>query len=989
MPGREGLGYFHDDQLGTDGKDVHEDSRVEPIIKDLQMLRGLFMSALRKGTLEKEELKKNPEHFLQHDYHLNDMDFAKESVDMEGIHFLTTDVKSLIALSNAYATDRSDANLNAIIEVVEKASLDEVQIVTRMFAELLSQVNIAERHHRWRRWCMYKRGETPLLHFSDGQHHQADDCFKMLIQEGFSPAKIHEALCQQNLDLVFTAHPTQSVRRSILKKFSMLDEYMDTRDHQDEMMTPLMKERMFMKMQQTLMAVWRTNHMRKLKPTPEDEARYGLSVVEETLWFGVPEHYRIIDDALRKIGQPSLPMSSKLVTCGSWMGGDRDGNPYVTHDITKRIVYLSMMRACKLYHVEINELLWELSMSGALSTELQAWMDKQMVIQRKEQDEEEREINEEGISEKLEHKDFYRMDQTQEEPYRQVLVRLRTILENTITRCEALSIGREPKPTGLHLKRTEDLYEPLDLMYRSLEASGDELMAHGRLKDLLRRVQCFGINLVRLDIRQESDQHGAVMDAITTHLGLGQYQTWSESTKLQWLTNELTSKRPLLGLGDFAGSDMVREVLATFKVIAEVGPEPFGAYIISMTRSASDVLEVHLLQKEAGMTKHLRVAPLFETKEDLIAAPGTMLALYNNDWYKRHFETVGTQHQEVMLGYSDSAKDAGRLSSVWELYKAQEDLVRLSAERKIPLNLFHGRGGSVGRGGGPQYLAILSQPAGSINGKLRVTIQGEVIDSYFGTVNACELTFERYSTAILKATLTPPAQAGENFREVMQRLSESGCTKYKNMVYETPGFVDYFRAMTPEQELKLLNFGSRPSKRGQAGGIETLRAIPWMFAWTQCRLHLPVWMGVGTALKIEIDNGNLPILQEMYKHWPFFQSTMELVETVLSKVDVKLAKVNEKWLVSSELLPIGKSVFDEFETTVDCLTQVTGRSELTSNNPVIKRLYDLRRPMTDPLNVLQSKLLREMRRTPEPSQELQEAFAATVQGIAAGMGWTG
>ena len=437
------------------------------------------------------------------------------------------------------------------------------------------------------------------------------------------------------------------------------------------------------------------------------------------------------------------------------------------------------------------------------------------------------------------------------------------------------------------------------LRYLSLEDAGDHLIAHGRLKDLLRRVSCFGINLVRLDIRQESDKHGDVMDAITNHLGLGQYSTWTEQTKLQWLTNELTSKRPLLGRGKFEPPPMVQEVLDTFKVIAEVGSEPFGAYIISMTREASDVLEVHLLQQEAGCKKHLRVAPLFETKEDLMAAPATMLLLYQNEWYKRHFTTVGTEYQEVMLGYSDSAKDAGRLSSVWELYKAQEELVKISAERKIPINLFHGRGGSVGRGGGPQYLAILSQPAGSINGKLRVTIQGEVIDSYFGTVQACELTFERYSTAILKATLTPPAQARSEFREVMQRLSEAGCEKYKKMVYGTENFVDYFRSMTPEQELKLLNFGSRPSKRGQAGGIETLRAIPWMFAWTQCRLHLPVWMGVGTALKAEIDAGNLAVLQQMYAEWPFFQSTVELVESVLAKVDVKLARLNEKWLVST------------------------------------------------------------------------------------------
>eukprot|EP00293_Proteomonas_sulcata_P019285 CAMPEP_0184315636 /NCGR_PEP_ID=MMETSP1049-20130417/84183_1 /TAXON_ID=77928 /ORGANISM="Proteomonas sulcata, Strain CCMP704" /LENGTH=365 /DNA_ID=CAMNT_0026634251 /DNA_START=36 /DNA_END=1133 /DNA_ORIENTATION=- len=365
-----------------------------------------------------------------------------------------------------------------------------------------------------------------------------------------------------------------------------------------------------------------------------------------------------------------------------------------------------------------------------------------------------------------------------------------------------------------------------------------------------------------------------------------------------------------------------------------------------------------------------------------------MEELYANSWYRSHFQTVGTEYQEVMLGYSDSAKDAGRLSSVWELYKAQEQLVSLSEQHKIPLNLFHGRGGSVGRGGGPQYLAILSQPAGSIRGSLRATIQGEVIENYFGTERACELTFERYTTAILQATLTPPARCEESFREAMQRMSEKGCESYRKMVYETDRFVDYFRAATPEQELKLLNFGSRPSKR-KAGGIETLRAIPWMFAWTQCRMHLPVWFGVGSALQQEIDNGNLELLKQMYAKWPFFQSTMELVESVLAKVDIAIAKMYEKNLVPVDLLPIGEQVFAEMQRTIDCIKQITQRDQLLANNPVIKRMYDLRRPMTDPLNVLQAKVLKEMREQENPSAELQEAFAATVQGIASGMGWTG
>jgi phosphoenolpyruvate carboxylase len=341
------------------------------------------------------------------------------------------------------------------------------------------------------------------------------------------------------------------------------------------------------------------------------------------------------------------------------------------------------------------------------------------------------------------------------------------------------------------------------------------------------------------------------------------------------------------------------------------------------------------------------------------------------------------------LGYSDSAKDAGRLTSVWELYKAQEQLVQIATQYKVPLNLFHGRGGSVGRGGGPQYLAILSQPPGSIRGNLRVTIQGEVIESYFGTKPSSELTFERYTTAVLKATLVPPSPPEDSYREVMQRMSENSCAAYKKMVYETPNFVDYFRSITPEQELKGLNIGSRPAKRGAKGGIETLRAIPWMFAWTQARVHLPVWFGVGFSLKAEIDAGNLPKLKEMYAKWPFFQSTMELIEAVMAKVDIEIVTLYQKELVTPDLLPVGDMVFAELASTIEHVKMVTGRNELLSNNPVVKRLFDVRRPMTDPLNILQVKVLKEMRSASNESAEMNEAFAATVQGIAAGMGWTG
>ena len=794
----------------------------------------------------------------------------------------------VLGLAQEYANNHTSAQLSKIMEAVDVCSLKEVQDIARVLAMLLGQINLAERHHRFRRWCMYKRGETQMLLFSDGQHHQATDCFKMLTEKGFTAQKIREKLSQQNLELVFTAHPTQSVRRSILKKYSRIDTELQCLDTGSDFSTPLQQELTYQNIQQSLLAVWKTNNMRTIKPTPEDEARYGLSVIEETLWDAVPEHYNAIDDALHRIGQPPLPIDCKLITLGSWMGGDRDGNPFVTHQVTRRIVYLSMMRAAKLYYQDVEGMLWNLSVHAEASQELLDWLNKHSSVQSEETIE-----LDDRDGRQSRYWDFYRAEQTQEEPYRQVLVIIRTMLERTVQISEALSSGKEPPPVGgAYFKTTKELAEPFKLMYDSLVETGNKILAGGKLLAVLRRLNTFGLHLIRLDVRQESTRHEEAIEAITKNLGLGNYTEWSEEKRMEWLTGELMNARPLIGnrkVFNASVSDNVREVFDTFDVIAACGHEPFGAYIISMTRSASHVLEVHLLQKEAGCTTHLRVAPLFETKEDLINAPGTMLSLFQNAWYKTHFETVGTKHQEVMLGYSDSAKDAGRLTSVWELYKAQEKLVQIAEQYKVPLNLFHGRGGSVGRGGGPQYLAILSQPPGSIRGNLRVTIQGEVIESYFGTKPSCELTFERYTTAVLKATLMPPCLPEDMYRELMQRMSEASCASYRKIVYETPNFVDYFRSITPEQELKGLNIGSRPAKRGAAGGIDTLRAIPWMFAWTQVRLHLPVWFGVGSALKAEVQAGNLDKLKEMYAKWPFFQSTMELIESVMAKVSLSLS----------------------------------------------------------------------------------------------------
>ena len=653
-------------------------------------------------------------------------------------------------------------------------------------------------------------------------------------------------------------------------------------------------------------------------------------------------------------------------------------------------------RAATLYWTEVGTLLWDLSIAGQPNDEIMQEVARIVGSDNKGGG------MKKSSSFSAMNFDFYKPQQHVEEVYRQVLTHIRDRLACTVRRAAALSSDL-PEPEDLThepYRKTEELSKDLLRIYTSLHECGDGILAEGRLKDLLVRVHTFGLSLTRLDIRQESTRHMDAIDAITSFLGLGSYRTWNEQTKVQWLTNELHSKRPLVPK-KFPCSPEVQEVLDVFKMIAEIGSEPFGAYVISMTTSASDVLAVRLLQKEAGIEEHLRVVPLFETKTDLQNAPECMDLLFTNSWYRSNLSSppqvpnVGWQpHQEVMLGYSDSAKDAGRLASVWCLHQAQEALVELSRKHSIKLNLFHGRGGSVGRGGGPQYLATLSQPAGSVQGWMRVTVQGEVIDHYFGLSSIASHTMERYTSSVLKATLDPPAPPSEDFRALMLRLSETSCNQYRAVVYEDPQFIDYFRTATPDFELKGLNIGSRPSKRKQ-GGIESLRAIPWMFAWTQTRLQLPVWLGVGTALSAEIEAGNLETMKRMYQEWPFFRSTIELLEMVLAKTNKSISDYYESLLVPEDLQPCSSKVWAELDATISSIHKVTGRDEFLGGEADrnSRLAISSRVPLVDPINVLQANVLLRLRADPdnqqEDQQELRDAFAITVQGVAAGMGWTG
>lgn len=825
-------------------------------------------------------------------------------------------------------------------EELEKtlAGLDDALImpVVRAFSHFLNLANIAEQHHRIRRSRAYLRepGSAP-------QRGSLEDTFARLARR-LPATRLHEAVCALDIGLVLTAHPTEVTRRTLLQKHNRIAALLEYLDRPD--LIPWEREEAIVDLKREITAAWHTDEIRQRRPSPLDEARWGFAVVEQTLWHVIPRYARRLDRLLRQYCGQGLPLDAAPIRFGSWMGGDRDGNPRVTALVTRETCLLARWMAATLYLQEIEALIAELSLQCA----------------------------DEAVRARV---------GNAWEPYRELLKRIRARLRITIGWIEAQLDGRRLPPGEAYLDYRE-LAEPLLDCYRSLHACGAGIVADGRLLDLLRRLACFRLTLMRLDIRQEAARHTETLDAITRALGLGSYAEWSEQERQDFLLRELNNPRPLIPR-DFDAEEPVREVLATFRVMAEVGPESLGAYVISMASQPSDILAVELLQKEMGVEHRLRVVPLFETLKDLQGAADCIDRLLAIDWYRERIDG----HQEVMIGYSDSAKDAGHLTAAWALYQTQEQLVQVCGKHQVRLTLFHGRGGSVGRGGGPTHAAILAQPPGSVNGALRVTEQGEVIQAKFGLAGIAQRNLELYTTAVLEATLLPPDPPKPEWREVMDGLAEAAMASYRRTVRETPGFVDYFRAATPEREIGDLTIGSRPARRRSEGGIETLRAIPWIFSWTQTRLLLPAWLGVGEALNEALRVGLEPQLRTMYRHWPFFRAFIDMVEMVLAKADPEVAAQYDRRLVPPELRPLGEALRQRFAATREAVLRATGHQQPLEGFPVVRRSVNVRNPYVDPLNLLQAELLYRVRHGRE--ENLRKALMVAINGIAAGMRNTG
>ncbi|CAI3967304.1 phosphoenolpyruvate carboxylase [Alteromonas macleodii] len=829
------------------------------------------------------------------------------------------------------ASYQGDATCSEELKETFKTMSDsDLLTVGRAFAQFLNLGNIAEQEYN----------------AAMNVDASIDALFKHLDKADLTAEKVQDAVAKLNIDLVLTAHPTEVTRRTLIHKHKELANCLQA-IHQ-ESLNDVERKKIETRIADLIAQAWHTEEIRSVRPTPVDEARWGFSVIENSLWEAVPDFMRELDGRLNEDYEVSLPLDASPVQFSSWMGGDRDGNPFVTSKVTEQVLLLARKRAAKLFAIDLDRLQVELSMYDC----------------------------NDALREKV---------GDANEPYRALL---RPLVDKFITTRDGISdylAGKNPD-TSNWVESDDELIEPLMLCYQSLLDCGMQVVANGLLLDTIRRARVFGIHLLRLDVRQDSERHADVFSELTRYLGLGDYAQWSEADKQAFLLRELGSKRPLFP-AHWDASEEVKEVLDTCKVIAKHSKHGFGIYIISMASEPSDVMAVQLLLQESGVDWPMPVAPLFETLDDLNNSPDVMRKLLSIDWYRGYVKG----RQFVMIGYSDSAKDAGALAAGWAQYQSQEALVAIADEFDVSLTLFHGRGGTIGRGGLPAHAAIYSQPPGSLDGGFRVTEQGETIRYKFGMPKLAKRSLGIYASAIIEAMLFPPPAPKEEWRELITAMAAQGRDNYRATVRHDKEFVPYFRVATPEQELGKLPLGSRPAKRKPQGGIESLRAIPWIFAWAQTRLVLPSWLGVMRAIDSVKTPENEKVVNEMFSEWPFYRSRLSMLDMVFHKADPRISEAYDERLVPKELKHFGEALRAELKESISSLLAITGEDDIMKNDPQGKESMEIRAAYLQPLHYLQIELLDRIRKAGDDAQNtsLERAMMVTIAGIAIGMRNTG
>ncbi len=841
-------------------------------------------------------------------------------------------VENIRQLAKA-ARDNNPADRQKLTELLLGLTDEQMLSVARAFSHFLNLANIAEQQQA----VMESQIETD----------SSSELISHLLQRLKAPAsqlskdKIIQAIESLRIEVVLTAHPTEISRRTYIQKHQMLHQCLERLSQRP--LGPAHRREETERLGQLITQLWNTDEIRQERPTPVDEAKWGFNVIEQSLWFALPQFLRRLHQLVQDELDYPLPLNWSPFHFASWMGGDRDGNPFVTAKVTKEVLLSSRWMAMDLFYHDIEQLCAELSITPANQALLDA-------------------------------------ANQSHEPYRLVLRQLRDEIKETREYLTGL-LTKKPNRARNIIRTNQDLLKPLMLCYQSLLDCDLTDLANGALRDTIWRVHAFGACLLKLDVRQNSDRHTQVLSELTRYLGIGDYQQWSETDRQNFLYTEIASRRPLLP-ANWQPSPEVKEVLDTCSLIAKTTPEALGMYVISMAQQASDVLAVKLLLQESGC-KHLPpIAPLFETLDDLDRSERVIGDLLDNTNYRAAINGV----QPVMIGYSDSAKDAGFFAAGWAQYRAQENLVTQTEKHGVKLVLFHGRGGTVGRGGAPAHDALLSQPPGSLSGGLRVTEQGEMIRFKFGLPDVALLSLSRYLTANLEANLLPPPKPKAEWRAQMDQLATTSCAHYREFL-ERDDFIPYFQAATPLNELGNLPLGSRPAKRKTTGSLESLRAIPWIFSWSQNRLLLPVWLGTTEALAECFEKNQVPQLEEMQQSWPFFRSRLAMLEMVFAKTEPWLFELYNEKLVPEEQHFLGEDLVARLTKVIEQVKVLIPSHCLLQDNPVSQASIELRNPYIDPLNILQVELLRRSRmyEEDEKHQLIEQALMVTIAGISAGL----
>ncbi len=862
--------------------------------------------------------------------------------EQEGIKFFNL-VEKVRKLSKANKINLKNKNsFKKLVKKVRNSNSIDTLRLTRAFTHLINFINLAESIDTSRNLDEYETKRKNLKY-----NIFIEEIFEKLFKnKKISNNKIYNLAKNLDIGIVLTAHPTEVKRRTLIQKYHKIIEILEQRDlykSHPSKLTQLNKQ-----LHDEFTIIWNTDDLKRTKPSPFDEARWGLAIIEDSLWETIPKVYRRLNSIFLKNMNRGLPKNFNPIQFGSWMGGDRDGNPKVTAKVTKEVILLSRWEAAKLYEKSLTKIIRSYSMKKCSKK----------------------------ISSKV-GKTF--------EPYRVFLRPLRDKLRLTHRSIEQYFINKTPLDKNILLSSTEEILKPLRVVRESLEQNQNENVASGELLDLMRRAKCFGINLARLDIRQESSRHRQLIAELIKKKFNKNYYNFTEEEKINFLRSKLTSTKSYINKFKFSNKEN-NEVWSTFKILADEPSECLGAYVISMTTSVSDILSVSFLQKEAKINNKLRVVPLFETLDDLINAKSIMESLFSKKWYRK----LINNKQEVMIGYSDSSKDAGKICASWHQYKAQEAIVKLGKKFDVNVTFFHGRGGSPGRGGGPIQATLRSQPPGSVNGKIRITDQGEVIQQKYGYEPIAEYNLCSYIGAVTEATLNPPPTPKQNWRSLIEKMSDISKSSYRKNINQSSEFIKYFKTVTPSAALGKLSIGSRPSKRKNVDNIKSLRAIPWVFAWTQIRLMLPAWLGSAEALRYAYIKKFRSTLIDMEKNWPFFNSMLDILDMVITKADPDISKIYEKYLADDALKRIGKKLRFQFEVIKKLNKKITTK-EIILTRKQFRILITVRAIYSEVLNIIQPIVIYKLKKNKKMSEKkyLNDALLTSIAGISAAMKNTG